>query len=500
MRRTLALLCAVVLVGGGPQGSFQEAVSDSGRKSLKAATVLLGGARGIGTGFVFRRDGRKVWIITHSNIASGQGPLFGVWNAGTPEENSVSMKRVAVDPATSMAVLKCELKDPPSPLVPVAAARLRESQTGFLAGFPGGMAMGSGVRSPAPTISRVTVASLVADQHGALRIVQLDGQTLPGHGGGPVVDARGGLIGMASHSVSDTRVSFAVASTEITELLEGRAFPPLLLGGSGDEKSVKVRITTGLLDPLDKIRQTVLLLVPRIKVSDPLKPGDGGVWGPISDTAAEFPLKVAEGDVDQEITVPKGESEGGRFLAQIRYSRGGTTRWTAPVEAQFDFTAKAPPPKPEDRPPAPPPSPSPEAELDVRVDDSGRDAELSFENGAQDALRQRVYVWKDRGHPASHIVSPDRKTLYAVDVTQDRGRDSGKTTVRMINLETWREDRSVTLGRAFGEPQWGPSGLVLTSRQARGDSVAVVLDPKSLHWIRSYTGFGNELITHPLSP
>jgi hypothetical protein len=500
--RMKSVFSAAILIGLAASPSPQESLSDSSLKALKAATVFLKSSRGTSAGFLFRRDGRTAWVISSAHIHSVAEPITGVWNAGTPEEVSVAMKLVGSDPGAFVAVLKCELKEPPAPLPPVPVARLRESQTGFVAGFPFGSSLGSSSRAPAPTISRVTVASLIADETGALRIVQLDGELNPGQGGGPVVDGRGGLIGMAAMRVSDTKISFAVASSEITDLLEGRAFPPVLVGGSGDENAMKVRVAAGLVDPLNRIRKPVLLLVPRIKLSGPPKPGAGGAWGPISDAAVEYPLKVVDGGIDQEITVRKGESDQGQFIAQLRYTRDGATRWTTPAAAQFDFAAKPPVPNPEtDRTPSPPPAAKPpELGFDVSLDETGLDADLAHESPAGAPIRQRLFTWKNRLPAAYQLASLNRKWLYAINIVNDRQGNAKQTTVRKINLETWREERSVTLGRELAQPQWGPTGLVLTGTHIRGESVAIVLDPETLQVVGHHAGFGYTLLTHPVSP
>lgn len=493
MRLRLSFLAALLMCGIAPA---QDSLPDGALKSLKAATVYIRTPSRAGTGFLFRRDGRAAWILTCAHVVhdAGRAPVTGVWRAGDPQEASVPLKLIALDGPADMAVLKCDLKDPPAPIPLIAPSKLRETLPGFVAGFPFGQGLATGTGHASPTISRVSVAALREDESGALRIVQLDGELNPGNSGGPVVDGRGSLIGMAAMKIGGSKISFAVASTDIADLLEGRVFPPQLVGMSGDDNAVKVRVNTGIVDPLKRVDRAVLLLVPKIKLSGPPKPGPRGVWGPVSDAAEEHALKSVDGTVDQEIAVKKGESDEGRFVAQVRYSRDGGSRWTAPVDVQLEFRSK--PAASSDAPTATE-APPPEKKLDfeVRLDETARDAALVSESPFGARVKHRLYQWKDRTDGVDHLYSDDLKTAYVVNAA--RGSDGRETALlRKIDLETLREERSLVLGRAFRTPQWSQAGILMTRVGGLSEPEAILVDPATLQVTSHLSRFGNNLLAH----
>src|SRR5688572_9274671 len=106
---------AVLVVGSAPS---QETLSDSALERLKAATVYIRTSGGSGTGFIIRRDGRTALVLTCAHVVHGSvgKVMMGTWNAGTAEETTVPLKLAGIDLPADVAVLTCEIKEPPTPV------------------------------------------------------------------------------------------------------------------------------------------------------------------------------------------------------------------------------------------------------------------------------------------------------------------------------------------------------------------------------------------------
>src|SRR5262249_36306771 len=131
-----------------------------------------------------------------------------VMDSGEKSERVVPAKIITVDQTSDLAVLRV-LSDAsgslPPPLDVGRARKLLETQQVFIFGFPLGEGLGKNI-----TVSNSSVSSLRKDAEGNLAKLQVNGGMHPGNSGGPVVDGRGRVVGVAVSVIKNTQIHFAI--------------------------------------------------------------------------------------------------------------------------------------------------------------------------------------------------------------------------------------------------------------------------------------------------
>ena len=130
----------------------------------------------------------------------------------------------------------------------------------LICGFPFGddLKEGRGRGNPEVTIGNGSVSSLRHDDSGKLRLVQIDGDLNPGNSGGPVVDKRGRLVGIAVATIERSSIGFAIPAKDLLRLLYGRALDPSLYPVRKDGNSLELIAMVPLADPFEQIRSVSL--------------------------------------------------------------------------------------------------------------------------------------------------------------------------------------------------------------------------------------------------
>jgi HEAT repeat protein len=243
---------------------------------IKATTATMGAT---GSGFVLRAQGDTVWVVTNHHVVTpppealgpgrppiGRRPVIQagvdltvVFHSGTQQEQSVKAVLVGDDKDADLAVLKVTgVKDSPAPIDSERSPKLRETMPVLAFGFPFGAALDPTKKNPALTVTKGTVSSLRLDR-GEVSDVQLDLDLNPGNSGGPVVDERGILIGVAVAKVKNSRIGFAVPVHKLHRLMEGRIETPTTLQTLNTQGRSQVRVVAHVADPLGKLRSPTLL-------------------------------------------------------------------------------------------------------------------------------------------------------------------------------------------------------------------------------------------------
>ena len=167
---------------------------------------------GTGTGFFVSADG---YLITCAHVIQGADKI-DVQISGKDH----SARVVAVEPDDDLALLKIDAAG-------FAALSLAESEKVKLGeevqaiGYPLSTVLGNGIK-----VTRGIVAGIVDRETG--KRFQIDAAVNPGNSGGPVVNGRGQVLGVASSKLIDmelTRVGFCVPAERVLSLLKANNVP-----------------------------------------------------------------------------------------------------------------------------------------------------------------------------------------------------------------------------------------------------------------------------------
>jgi S1-C subfamily serine protease len=225
------------------------------KKATALVRVKLSKGDGSGTGFFAVQPGT---MLTNAHVVGMLQPdslpperVEIVLDSGEKSERVLPAKVVTVDQTSDLAVLRVESDDArslPPPLDVGRAGKLLETQQVFIFGFPLGEGLGKNI-----TISTSSVSSLRKDAEGKLAKLQVNGGMHPGNSGGPVVDGRGRVVGVAVSGIINTQLNFAIPGERVATLLNGRI--AALNVGAGTHKRGKIAIPVSLqtLDPLKRI-------------------------------------------------------------------------------------------------------------------------------------------------------------------------------------------------------------------------------------------------------
>ena len=230
---------------------------------MKKATVYLrvtlpNGQVAMGSGFFGYKPGL---ILTNAHVLGMLDPdsrkpqsIQGILNGGEADERTIYPNVLAVDRSSDLAVLRTpDLPGLPRPLDIKSAENLVETQKVYVFGFPFGETLGKSV-----TVSESSVSSL-RKEGGQLVKVQVNGGMHPGNSGGPVVTARGEVIGVAVSGIRGSQVNFAVPGDFVYVILNGRiSAMGMHQAFLTPEKSLGVPVTISMIDPLESVKEVAL--------------------------------------------------------------------------------------------------------------------------------------------------------------------------------------------------------------------------------------------------
>src|SRR5512143_495085 len=177
-------------------GTFTQVISDLVQQVLPSLVVVRGHRFGAGAGIVWDANGL---ILTNNHVVGRHTPVVVLQNDGEYES-----RLVARDPDVDLALLSIEATGL-TPLKPVSVPP-RIGEMVFAFGHPWGQRN---------TVTRGIVSALVSAHNrrgDTLSVIRSDAPLAPGNSGGPLVNARGEVIGINAMIVGgDQSVSIAAS-------------------------------------------------------------------------------------------------------------------------------------------------------------------------------------------------------------------------------------------------------------------------------------------------
>jgi S1-C subfamily serine protease len=281
MPRSLILAAGLLLIIAQTQAD--DAIPPDTVTAVKKATVFIrvqvGSMKASGSGFVVSADKDSVLIATNFHVLtplerekrekltpselvkSLKSPTISVvFDGGTATELTAKAEAISADPEADLAILRVTgLKAPPKPIDHANVPKLSETMSVYTFGFPFGQALATGKGAPAITVGKGSVSSLRLDENGELSVVQIDGALNPGNSGGPVVDSKGELVGVAVATIKNGQgIGFAVPAAELTKVLKGRLGGFQLIATKAADGKVKVKAEVAVIDPTASLRNVTL--------------------------------------------------------------------------------------------------------------------------------------------------------------------------------------------------------------------------------------------------
>lgn len=190
---------------------------------------------GTGTGFVYKKDDNKGYIITNNHVIEGSTSIKAIMING----NSVNATLLGSDEYSDIAVLSIDAKD----VLKVAkigdSTALELGDTLFTVGSPLGKEyMGTVTKGILSGKDRTVEVDLTNGQF-MLDVLQTDAAINPGNSGGPLVNINGEVIGVNSLKlVKDTiegmgfAIPIEIAMTSVDRLEKGEEVIRPVLGVS----------------------------------------------------------------------------------------------------------------------------------------------------------------------------------------------------------------------------------------------------------------------------
>jgi S1-C subfamily serine protease len=465
MRRLAPLVALLVCLACAPRVRAGGGIPAKTLKEVKAATVFVKvtvavprGPRGsaTGSGFVMKVDGETGYVVTNDHVVTPRargftrvGPVLLVFWSGTRKERTVSAEIVATDPSRDLAVLRVKgFKDLPAPIPMDADVEVSETMTVYAFGFPFGQALSLTKGNPAMTVGKGSVSSIRENELGQVARIQIDGDLNPGNSGGPVVDAKGRLIGVAVAKIGGTRIGLAIPAADLTKMLHGRVGGVQFVTQKVEKDVAHVQVEARLIDPLGRLKSVALLHTrgPAAK----LAPNKEGRFPPLPG-ASRLELKIDGQKATGMLTIAAAR-KGQPIGFQMAYVNGeGRTVHTQANTHPLNLgdpthvAGKTPP----------------EGKVVERPLPRGKDPEVKVTGESVLArerelgrLHVRELTLDTRGVPPCLCWAPDGKSFFLVE--------PAKGLVRQIAYPGLREERQLDLGRRCTWLSLSAKGLLAT--------------------------------------
>jgi S1-C subfamily serine protease len=322
---------------GTPPGPAPGGIDRATTSKVKKATAFVrvqftSGKEAQGSGFFAAEKGL---FFTNAHVLGMLNPsapppsrVDVVVSSGEPGEFTRQARILGVDRESDLGVLQIDGDGAglPEPLALDSTRSLTELQEVYVFGFPFGESLGKNI-----TINRSAISSLRRGPDGTVHQVQLNGGMNPGNSGGPVVDSRGAVIGVAVAGIRHTQIVFAVPGERVQGLLWGRAVDLSVAEAYLQDTKIKLPVEVSCLDPLNRLKDIKVEvwkgdpgMVRAPSAQKPMAvPGDGPHWA----TALVYQSNKATANID----LPSLSGDQTFWLQPVLTDKSGRTFWSTAV-------------------------------------------------------------------------------------------------------------------------------------------------------------------------
>lgn len=314
-------------------------------QQIKDATVFVKLDNSSGSGFVISADGETALVVTNQHVVKpsftyeppaarvGPGSRFRgpaipramvvteknvrvnvVFGSGTAAEHSHPAEIIASDEEHDLAILKVNgVQSLPKPIDFMQDPKLVETMPVYSFGFPFGQALAGNKSNPAITVGKATVSSIRLDNSGDLAVVQIDGALNPGNSGGPIVDVRGRLVGVAVAIIRGANnIGLAVPAQQLAQLVRGGIGSIELKVVSQTSEHMEIEFNAQLIDLWKRINNASIYY----RTGPPPAGTTRESFARQSDTQT-VPLKLEQGKATGRFTIMSRNSPSLNIVCQV---------------------------------------------------------------------------------------------------------------------------------------------------------------------------------------
>ena len=197
----------------GSDGKMADATLERVKGSTVYIRTIMDNGVGMGTGFFAAGPGL---VVTNAHVI-GQTEekiekvkeIQVVLNSGQNDERAFVSKLLKADRGLDLALLKVDIPNNAPPLLEVIDSfKLKETQTVYIFGFPGGERLGRTI-----SVNMSTISSFRREQE--VSWIQVAGGMHPGNSGGPVTDAYGRVVGVCRAIIRGTPINMAIPGDSV---------------------------------------------------------------------------------------------------------------------------------------------------------------------------------------------------------------------------------------------------------------------------------------------
>lgn len=153
------------------------------QRALESLVIVHNGRYGAGAGLIWRKDG---WIVTNYHVVRKSAP-----RVSTMDGSEYEAEVIAREKKQDLAVLKIEIPEHMVPAPLANSQQLRVGQFALAVGHPWGQ-IGSVSAGIITSLARMPLRW----RRGSVDVIRTDAGLAPGNSGGPLLDARGEVIGI----------------------------------------------------------------------------------------------------------------------------------------------------------------------------------------------------------------------------------------------------------------------------------------------------------------